>query len=195
VTNPILRAGMFNKLVVLHVGCGPSPSAHFAELFPAALWHEIKLDVDSSARPDILASITDMGVVASGAVDAVYSSHNLEHLYAHEVGVALAEFRRVLKPVRESTAVVRVPDLQRVAALVAEGNLDGEAFVSEMGPISPIDVIYGHRAHIAQGNSFMAHKTGFTNRTLGEAMIKVGFNWVEVVRRGWDLLATARLME
>ena len=36
--------------------------------------------------------MTDMSMVDSAAVDAVWSSHNLEHLYAHEVPVALGEF-------------------------------------------------------------------------------------------------------
>jgi predicted SAM-dependent methyltransferase len=39
-----------------------------------------------------------MKAVASESVDAIFSSHNIEHLYPHEVPVALAEFIRVLKP-------------------------------------------------------------------------------------------------
>jgi predicted SAM-dependent methyltransferase len=31
-------------------------------------------------------------------MDALYSSHNIEHVFAHEVVPTLKEFRRVLKP-------------------------------------------------------------------------------------------------
>jgi len=40
----------------------------------------------------------DMPAVADGSVDAIYSSHNIEHLYPDEIPVALKEFLRVLKP-------------------------------------------------------------------------------------------------
>ncbi|MDO8705893.1 MAG: methyltransferase domain-containing protein [Sulfuricaulis sp.] len=62
--------------------------------------------------------MTDMSAVATGSVDAVYSSHNIEHLYPHEVPVALAEFRRVLRG--DGLLVIACPDLQSVCALVAE---------------------------------------------------------------------------
>ena len=66
--------------------------------FPAAAWREIRLDIDAGHRPDIVGSLTDMSGIVSGSVDAVYSCHNLEHLHAHEVPVALREFLRVLTP-------------------------------------------------------------------------------------------------
>ena len=40
--------------------------------------------------------MTDMPAVEDAYVDAVFSSHNIEHLYAHEVAEALSEFKRVL---------------------------------------------------------------------------------------------------
>jgi hypothetical protein len=44
-------------------------------------------------NPDIVGTMTDMSAVADASVDALFSSHNIEHLYPHEVPVALAEFR------------------------------------------------------------------------------------------------------
>jgi hypothetical protein len=44
-----------------------------------------------------------------------------------------------------------------------------------MGPIAPLDILYGHRPSLASGNTFMAHRTGFTADTLGAALIKAGF--------------------
>ena len=59
----------------------------------------------------------DMAAVQSESMDALYSAHNIEHVYAHEVPVVLTEFLRVLKPT--GYLVITCPDLQTVCALVA----------------------------------------------------------------------------
>ena len=176
---------------VLHVGCGAADPAKLpAAFFPQGLWSELRLDIDPQVGPDIVASITDMSVVASGSVDAVWSAHNLEHLRAHEVPLALAEFRRVLRPM--GFALVTMPDLQQVAALVAEGNLDGTAYISALGPIAALDMLYGFRPSVAGGNDFMGHKTGFTAGTLAQHLTAAGFAQVQVQRDGaFALWATA----
>lgn len=166
---------------VLHVGCGMAdPRKLPGEFFPLAEWREIRLDIDPDVAPDILASITDMAPVVAGSMDAVWSSHNLEHLHAHEIPSALGEFRRVLRP--GGFALVTVPDLQRVAALVAEDRLVEPAYVSPAGPVAPLDMLYGHGVAVAQGNGFMAHRTGFTARTLEAALLAAGFPVVRVIR-------------
>ena len=43
-----------------------------------------------------IGSILDMSDVQDGSVNAVYSSHNLEHIYFHEVPRALELIFRVL---------------------------------------------------------------------------------------------------
>ena len=53
---------------------------------------EIRFDIDSSVKPDIVGSMTDMSAIISGGFDAIYSSHNIEHLYAHEVDTASQNF-------------------------------------------------------------------------------------------------------
>jgi SAM-dependent methyltransferase len=168
--------------IVLHVGCGaPDPHKLPAEFFPpGGAWHEVRLDIDPGVRPDIEASITDMAAVPDRSVDAVWSSHNLEHLHAHEVPAALAEFRRVLKPA--GFLLVTVPDLQRAAELIAADRLEEPAYLSPVGPITPRDMVFGFGAAIAQGNGFMAHRTGFTARTLEAALAAAGFPVVRVVR-------------
>ena len=52
--------------------------------------------MDASVEPDIIADLTDLSAIPDGSADAVWASHCLEHLYEHQVTVALAEFRRVL---------------------------------------------------------------------------------------------------
>jgi Methyltransferase domain len=165
---------------VLHVGCGVYAPEKLPPIFRHAGWRELRLDIDPDVQPDVVASITDMGVISDATVDAVYSAHNIEHLYPHEVPVALGEMRRVLK--LTGFALIRLPDLQEVARHVAEGNLETTLYMSPMGPIAPLDILFGHRASLAGGNLFMAHRTGFTGGTLGAALIKAGFAAVMVQR-------------
>lgn len=167
---------------VLHVGCGVQRGIR-----GFAGWQEVRLDVDERVAPDIVASITDMGAVPSASFDAVYSSHNLEHLYAHEVPVALREFRRVLRD--GGFALIHTPDLAAVAKLIVEGRLDEPAYVSPSGPIYALDMLYGHRPSIA-ASPFMAHRTGFTARSLLK-LLAVHFPAAVCATRGFNLSALA----
>lgn len=107
--------------VFLHVGCGQKRK-NATRGFNTAQWSEVRLDIDPSVSPDIIGTMTDMSAVPTASVDAVYSSHNIEHLYPHEVPVALAEFKRVLKD--DGFAVLTCPDLKSVAALIANDRYD-----------------------------------------------------------------------
>ena len=158
---------------MLHIGCGAFGPEKLPPLFRGPGWREIRLDIDPGVQPDVIASITDMRVVGDGMLDAVYSSHNIEHLYPHEVPVGLAEIARVLKPA--GFAFFRLPDIQEVARHVADGRLEDPLYMSTMGPISAIDILFGHRPAMAAGNIFMAHHMGFTNATLASALITAGF--------------------
>jgi predicted SAM-dependent methyltransferase len=103
--------------------------------------------------------MTDMSAVASESVDAIYSSHNIEHLYPHEVPLAFAEFLCVLKP--DVFFVVPCPDLQSICDLVAEDKLTDPAFTSPAGPIAPLDIQYGHRPPMARGKVFRSNDWHF----------------------------------
>ena len=156
----------------LHVGCGPRTQRGI-QGFDSDDWTEIRFDIDETVRPDIVGTLTDMRAVASGSVDAVFSSHDIEHLHAHEVHGALTEFRRVLKD--DGFVVVTCPDLQSVCEAVANDPLLEPLYVSPAGPISPIDVLFGHRACIAAGKVRMAHRTGFAYSVLDAAFRDAGF--------------------
>jgi predicted SAM-dependent methyltransferase len=175
---------------VLNVGCGYALRQRLHEYFRRTEWREIRLDIDPAVRPDILCSITDMSPVSSQSVDAVWSSHNLEHIYRHEVPVALGEFMRVLKP--GGLLLLTLPDLQQVAEMVAADRLDDEAYVSPSGPVTPLDMIFGHTPSLALGYAFMAHKTGFTLRSLRMLLDEAGFVELRLRRGGaFDLWARA----
>ena len=174
----------------LHVGCGPKHKDRTTRGFNTNHWKELRFDIDESVQPDLVGTMTDMSSVASGSVDAVFSSHNIEHLYPHDVPVALAEFLRVLKP--DGFAVITCPDLQSVCALIAEDKLTEPAYTSPAGPIAPLDILYGHRPAMARGNLYMAHRCGFTQKVLTVTLQAAGFAAVAAKRRGhpyYDLWA------
>lgn len=176
----------------LHVGCGPKRKEKTTRGFNAAHWSELRLDIDPSVSPDIIGSMTDMSALSDASVEAVFSSHNLEHLYPHEVEVALREFLRVLKP--GGFLVLTCPDLQEVCRLVAEDRLLEPAYVSAAGPIAPLDILFGHRPAMAQGNLYMAHRCGFTEKVLVGVLRGVGFRTVASRRRAapcFDLYVVA----
>lgn len=163
-----------NAKTVLHVGPGHRANgAQLPEAFRSAEWRELRLDIDPANEPDLVGSMLDMGAVADASVDAIYSAHNIEHVYAYEVPQVLAEFLRVLKP--DGFLVLTCPDLQAVCALVAEDKLGEPAYQSPAGGISPHDILYGHGEALAHGHHFMAHKCGFTLKTLTQAVHAAGF--------------------
>ena len=151
---------------VLHPGCG------FSEL---PLWlsglKEVRLDIDDDCKPDIVASIIDMGDI--GQFDMIYTSHTLEHLYDYDVAKALSEFHRVLKD--DGVAIVIVPDVEGVTC-----NRE-TLYESPAGPICGIDLYFGLTGYVEQ-NPYYAHHTAFIEETLKDAMQKAGFGFVTTKR-------------
>jgi SAM-dependent methyltransferase len=167
--------------VVLHVGCGSIEDQALHERYCGPEWHELRLDVDPGVEPDVVASITDMSPVPDASVDAVFSHHNIEHIFAHEVPLAMSEFFRVLRPGGE--VLLATPDLQAVARTIASGRLEDTLYRAPAGNITPLDVVYGYRSDIQTGREYMAHRTGFTRGTLARKLGAAGFADIEVTRR------------
>lgn len=163
---------------VLHVGCGVYTPDKLHENFRPADWQEVRLDINPAVNPDILASIVDMPQVPDGSFEALYSSHNLEHLHPHEVPQALAEFYRVLKP--HGFVLLTLPDLRQVARAIAEGKEEEAVLMTNRGPITPLDILYGFRPFLESGNLFMAHNFAFTAQTLEAALKNAGFSDISV---------------
>ena len=177
----------------LHVGCGPARKENTTAEFSSGSWHELRFDIDANVNPDYIGTMTDMSAIEDSSVDAIYSSHNIEHLYAHEVAEALLEFKRVLN--QDGFLVLTCPDLQEVAKLVAEDKLLEPAYTSPAGPIAPLDILYGFRPSIAHGNTYMAHRCGFTETALRGTLVAHGFASVATMRRpdAYDLWAIASI--
>ncbi len=174
---------------LLHVGCGPKYKQQTTAGFNSDEWSEIRLDVDATVNPDVLGSMTDMSTVANESVDAVFSSHNIEHLYPHEVPVALAEIVRVLKP--DGFLVVVCPDLQAAAKWIAEDRMFETAYESPAGPVTPFDMVYSHRSYTHRDKPHQAHHSGFSKSTLQATMLANGFKTAGALSSGWQLHAIA----
>ena len=165
----------------LHVGCGHKRKGATIKPFAAAEWQEVTLDIDEAVSPDLIDGLPELASVPTGAFDAVYSAHNLEHLFPHEVAPALAAFRRVLKD--DGFAVITCPDLQTIGDRLAADDLETPLYTSPSGPVRPLDILYGFSPAVAKGAHYMAHRGGFTLTTMREALKRAGFPSIGGFRR------------
>ena len=157
---------------LLHVGCGPHNISNLIE-FNNNNWNEIRFDIDKNVNPDILGTLTDMKLVKTASIDALYSAYNIDHIYVREVPIALKEFYRVLKD--DGMVVIKCPDLQTVCEAVAQDKLLETIYDSSAGPISPIDIMFGNRREMEEGNVYMEKKCGFTYSVLDRVFWEAGF--------------------
>lgn len=158
----VLNVGGNNKAIAL-----PPQYAGFEHLL---------LDIDPRGSPDIVCDARSLKMLDPGQFDAVYCSHNLEHYYRHDVPKVLAGFLHVLKD--GGFAQIRVPDIREVMQATIERGLDIDdvLYQSPAGPIMVVDVLYGYSVEIERsGQDFYAHKTGFTQKSLLDALHRAGF--------------------
>lgn len=165
---------------ILHVGCGPQTIQSLPSCFHDGDWEEIRYDIDPDVRPDIQGDIQDLSIIDDCRIDAIYSSHNIEHVHSFEVASVLREFSRTLKDT--GFAVILCPDIKSVALAVSNGVINVPLYISPAGPISALDIMYGHQAAIRGGKTYMAHKTAFSAETLAEELLASGFSKVTVAR-------------
>lgn len=161
---------------ILHAGCG-------GERLPQWVYdigiqgEEIRLDADERVKPDIVASIDNLGDI--GEFDAVFCCHCLEHLHWSDAMVALREFHRVLKP--GGAAIIEVPNLERVQPD------ETVAYTTPQGlQVTGMDMYFGHRL-FTRDNPFMQHRCGFLPRTMKTALEHAGFR-AEVIKVGFDIV-------
>ena len=176
--------------VLVNVGCGALGSSRLPTYFDS--WRQLRVDIDASVQPDIIADLTDLSPIPDASADAVWAAHCVEHLYEHQVSLALTEFRRVLRA--DGFVCMIVPDLQTVAQYVTADRLHEPLYVSSAGPVTPHDILFGFGAAIASGRTSMAHRCGFTPGMLQRCFRQVSFGEVLLRRRSteFELVAVAR---
>lgn len=140
-------------------------------------YEHILLDIDPTSSPDLLCDARSLSELEPDQFDAILCSHNLEHYFHHEVPQVLAGFLHVLKP--HGFVQIIVPNLHEVMREAISRNLDVEdvLYISEAGPITVRDVIYGYAPEIARsGKDYFAHKTCFSAQSLANLLAAVGFS-------------------
>jgi SAM-dependent methyltransferase len=177
--------------IVLNVGCGTRDSSRLPAYFNS--WRQVRVDIDASVEPDILADLTDLSPIANDSADAIWAAHTVEHLYEYQVPLALREFRRVLRP--EGFLCVIVPDLQTVAQFVSADRLHEPLYQSPAGPVTPHDMFFGFGAAIASGRTSMAHRCGFTPGMMQRCFQDLTYGELLLRRRSaqFELVALARV--
>jgi SAM-dependent methyltransferase len=180
---------IYGQKRVLNAGSGSAASGRLHEGFRREDWTEVRLDIDPRTAPDLIGSISDMrSVVPDASFDAIWTSHSVEHLHAHEVEPAFREFRRVLKG--DGFALVTCPDLAAIVEVILRRGVEAVVYQSPAGPIKALDMLYGHGRSIAAGQFAMAHNTGFTADRMGRVAIESGFVEARVIEGpNYDLWA------
>jgi SAM-dependent methyltransferase len=167
------------RRVFLNAGCGTTGDFRLPRVFRE--WDQIRADIDPSSKPDLVASIANLSAIADSSIDAVWCAHCIEHLFADEVPLALAEFRRVLRA--DGFACIIVPDLQGIAQWIANDRLHETIYESAAGPVTAHDMVWGYGPAIAQGMIHMAHRCGFTPTLLLNRLKDAGFREIVLRRR------------
>ena len=160
------------KKKFLHVGCGKKRKDSTTSIFNTDQWEEYTLDIDSSCNPTFIGTMTDLNMIADESFDAIYSSHNIEHLYIHEAIEAVKEFRRVLK--KSGYVMIICPDLiSTCEEIVKRGPYEPLYYVQQKNGeisdelyVSGIDILYGWRPELQNGNYYMAHNSAFSESGL-----------------------------
>jgi SAM-dependent methyltransferase len=187
-TMPRKKITKLSRRVFLNAGCGSAPDSRLPSAFRN--WRQIRVDVNPDQKPDLVASIANLAAIPDRTIDAVWCSHCVEHLFAHEVPLALAEFRRVLRS--DGFACIIVPDLQRIIQWIADDRLHETIYDSAVGAVTAHDMIWGFGPAIAQGMTGMAHHCGFTPTLFIQYLKDAGFGEI-VLRRREDKLELAGL--
>jgi hypothetical protein len=179
---------------LLNAGSGPGRARRIARMVDKEGWVEVRFDIDPHVEPDVVGSVIEIGrSFEPQSFDGVWSSHMLEHLYAHEVFPTLCQFRQVLK--LDGFALIMSPDIEAVAHFIVAHGIAAIAYHSPAGPIRPLDMLYGHSRAIEEGHVHMAHRTGFTAERLGNLLLMAGFPTVSVTTENFEVCALALMPE
>lgn len=109
------------------------------------------------------------------SVDAIYSSHMLEHMYFNEAEALLVECRRVLRP--DGVLRLALPDAGRWASDLVSGESDGLRFNERLGAWPLEAPTRGQRLRFMVTGS--VHRWQPTGDLVEQMLTKAGFGKVE----------------
>jgi predicted SAM-dependent methyltransferase len=154
----------------------------------------LSVDVRPEAQPDLVSAAWDLQTVASGSVSEIYSRHMIEHLDPNDARRTLARWVELLRP--GGVLNVIAPDLEfhaRQLLGTATSKFPSQWEHAMAG-------FYGWREESRGGDREDAHRWGYTERSLSEALSDAGFERVVRLLSGpdsepWHLNMLARKPE
>lgn len=157
--------------LALNVGCGNSSKENTHDLIKGPEWQHTRIDIDPSVHPDVIDDIRYLTKVQDASADAIFSSHNLEHLHEYDAQAAMRTFYRKLRS--GGLCIITVPDLAAACRHIADGST-GVLYESPAGPVRAIDMLFGYTAY-SYGNEYQYHRFGYTKESLFELITNTGF--------------------
>lgn len=183
---PALRHTPLNRhddrrrpLILLHLGSSTLGRLDTPQLFHGDEWTHVRVDSDPNTKPDVITNMVTLEGVNTHA-DAIYASHSFEHLHPFDADRALETWRKVLVP--SGLVVLHIPDLESAADAIVKGFADTPLYVSDAGPITPLDIIFGFRSFTETPEPGMRHAWGYTKDSLSKKLAEHGFAGVNVYR-------------
>lgn len=184
-----------NKNTCLYIGVGPRPihPQHLLameKLMPTFGFSDWDLIDKYVVEPGTLNYDATSLPYDDASVDAIYTSHLLEHLGFKEVQSALVEWKRVLAP--EGKLMINVPDMEWAAGMLLQmRGLNFNTSVEEPyksiftfkesdlfnTPQMMMEVIYGNQDHEGE-----FHKSGYTKESLKKILEDQGFRNIKIER-------------
>ncbi|MBD3176715.1 MAG: glycosyltransferase [Armatimonadia bacterium] len=158
--DPAHHAGLNGFRV--EIGCGDRPRPGFIHVDPRPLPHV-----------EVLGTLQDIPL-PNGCADETFAAHVIEHVPEAELGQAIRELRRVLKP--GGRVLLRGPDVLRQYGWFAEGGCDADALDLMIG---------GHQDH-----SENVHRSWHTAERVAELLHRHGFEGARILDPdrddGWE---------
>jgi predicted SAM-dependent methyltransferase len=134
----------------LHLGCGSKKIPGY-----------INIDIVENECVDEVADIRFLSGYDENSVDVIYACHVLEHISRVEYKDVLKRWHRVLKP--GGILRVSIPDLEKWFSYC----LENDNFRLMLG------ALYGQ-----QNNDYNLHRMGWTEKTIKEDLLEIGFSRV-----------------
>lgn len=153
----------------LHVGCASTRLGGY-----------INIDCRATEATDHVCQAGDIRIAAPGTVAEIYSRHMLEHQDPNEARATLRHWYDLLAP--GGVLHVIVPDVEFHARQIL--GLATSSFENQMD--HAFASLWGWRDEARGGNREDAHRWGYTERSMSEALFAAGFTTVRRRTSGAD---------
>ena len=150
-------------------------------LFQEKDWQIVEHAPDQRGQSVSLSEPDWLPTLASNAIRAIVASHNLPRYFVHDVEKMLGDYHRILTD--DGFVIAVCSDLKAISAVIMAQGVSGTVYESPAGPITALDLVFGHQDSLKQGLFSMAHRSGFTLESLIAAFEQAGFASVRGLAR------------